>query len=54
MVEEEKLTVFNFKFHQCKVYVLSLRVVKKNGSENYVAHGIQGKSGVKFMVGHYE
>lgn len=31
-----------------------LREVKKNGSENYVAHRIQGKRSDKFMVCHYE
>lgn len=31
-----------------------LREVKKNGSENYVAHRIQGKRGEKFTVCHYE
>lgn len=52
MIEEKILRIFNFKFH---LYMCChLREVKKNGSENYVAHRIQGKRGEKFTVGHYE
>lgn len=54
MIEEKILRIFNFKFHLCNEHLLSFKRGKTNGSENYVAHRIQGKSGEKLMVCHCE
>lgn len=50
MIEEKILRILTLNF-TCAMHMCCHL---KNGSENSVAHRIQGKSGEKFMFCHYE